>query len=85
VITVQVTDTVAITLITIKVVYPGQAAIAEVVFDGMNFGPSFQGHANAQTLISGGYQFTILRDGGWPVAPLLTTTVADATGSRLSS
>lgn len=48
----------------------------EVVHNGVRFGAYYTNGVNARTtLLSGGYQFTILRDGGWPVGsfPLVTS------------
>lgn len=56
--------------------------IKEVVFDGNGFGPMYTNGSNVQTAISGGYTFTILRDGGWILndGPVLTPFVLDIEG-----
>jgi hypothetical protein len=43
----------------------------EVVHDGSGFSPTFSGPTNQRTSISDGYEFQILRDGGWPSTPVV--------------
>jgi len=39
----------------------------EVVHNGDRFGAFYTNGINTRTSITNGYQFTVLRDGGWPV------------------
>lgn len=56
--------------------------IKEVIFDGSGFGPMYTNASNTQVAISGGYSFTILRDGGWILndGPTITPFVLDLEG-----
>lgn len=54
-----------------------ELGIREVVWDGTAFGRQYQGPNNSRTAISGGFTFSLLREGGWPASPtLLTYTLA---------
>lgn len=44
---------------------------------GTTFAPSFTNPVNDRSAIAGGYQFTILRDGGWPGTPTLNINACD--------
>lgn len=46
----------------------------DLVWDGDQFGPKFQGASNTRVALSMGYRFTILKDGGWTVGNGLTLT-----------
>lgn len=85
VLTVEVVDPVALALVFIKAIYAGQPSIDEVVFDGINFGPSYQGPTNVRLIVNNGYQFNLLRDGGWPGTPSLLTTAVDTAGNKASA
>lgn len=51
----------------------------EVIHNSVNFGAYYTNNTNTRTTLpSGGYQFTILRDGGWPVGSFPLTTSFDA-------
>lgn len=53
----------------------------EVVHDGLRWGGSFTNGVNSRVSITNGYQYTILRDGGWPVTPLLRVLPVNTMGS----
>jgi hypothetical protein len=52
----------------------------EVVHNGSRFGAFYTGGTNTRAAITNGYQYTILRDGGWPdgALPLLTSFTVNA-------
>lgn len=52
----------------------------EVVHNGDAFAPTFVGPTNVRAAITGGYQYTILRDGGWPGSPRLNVYAIDTQG-----
>ena len=57
--------------------------VKEVVFDGLGFGPMYQGSGNAQNPIFNGFHFTLQRDGGWLTGPMVMTPFAiDTSGSE---
>jgi hypothetical protein len=58
------------------------AAIREVIFDGDGFGPKYQNGSNISTPITGGWRFTVLRDGGWLLndGPIITPFAIDLEG-----
>jgi hypothetical protein len=56
--------------------------IKEIVFDGEGFGPMYANGLNQQQSIVNGYNFEILRDGGWPESPTLTPFALDTTGGE---
>jgi hypothetical protein len=43
------------------------AEVVEVIHDGDTFRGNYQGSSNTRTAISGGYRYTVKRDGGWPI------------------
>lgn len=45
----------------------------EVVHNGDRFGAFYTNGTNTRAAITNGYQFTLLRDGGWPVGALPVT------------
>jgi len=57
--------------------------IKEVVHDG-GFGPTYTDSANIVTVISGGYNYALRRDGGWPSNPTIIPYVIDISGSENS-
>lgn len=81
VITLQVNDNGPLRRVILHVKYPSHN-IQEVIHDGDSFGLSYQGPSNVQTTIPTGYQYTILRDGGWPESPVITPFAIDITGSE---
>jgi hypothetical protein len=52
----------------------------EVVHNGARFGAFYANGVNTRTSITDGFQFTVLRDGGWPVGafPLLASFTINA-------
>lgn len=54
----------------------------EVVHDGQNFGLRYSNVANTVTPITGGFAYTILRDGGWPQGPTITPFAFDDSGGE---
>lgn len=64
----------------------------EVIHTGARFGVAYTGNTNTRVSIANGYQYTILRDGGWPVLPLATSfdisavdTVGNGGGSSVGA
>ena len=58
--------------------FPGVIG-TEVIYNGVNFGAYYTNPTNTRTsLPNGGYQFTILRDGGWPVGAFPLASSLDA-------
>lgn len=54
----------------------------EVVHDGVTgFSPTFTGPTNQRVSISDGYEYTILRDGGWPSTPVLRILPVNVQGN----
>lgn len=53
----------------------------EVIHDGTNFRGAYLGAANTRTAISGGYHFTVLRDGGWTRSPTIEYLPIDHGGN----
>lgn len=53
----------------------------EVVHDGSGFSPTFTGPTNQRVSISDGYEYTILRDGGWPSTPVLRVLPVNVQGN----
>ena len=56
-------------------------AIDEVVHTSDRFGSAYQGSTNQRTIITNGYRFTILRDGGWPGTPSVIVHAVDTLGA----
>jgi hypothetical protein len=83
----NVSDNVAMAALVILVEYPQQpngVIVKEVVWDG-SFEAGFRGGANTSSIISGGYHFSILRDGGWPASSVTIRAVgADTSGNPLA-
>lgn len=80
IITVQATDDVAMRRVFIYANFTKPNSW-EVIYDGENFGPAYQGPNNTVTSISGGYEFRILRDGGWQQTPDIRIIPIDAAGN----
>ena len=59
------------------------SVIWETVHDGDNFSPTFPTPDNTRTVITGpnGYEFNLLRLGGWPDTPELHVIAIDAIGN----
>lgn len=58
------------------------SSLKEVVHDGNTFGPKYVGSINTRTVITDGFQYTILRDGGWPANLVLTPFAIDTAGNE---
>lgn len=56
--------------------------IQEIVHDGDSFGLMYRGPTNVTSSITYGRSYTILRDGGWTKAPILTPYAIDVSGSQ---
>lgn len=56
--------------------------IREVVHDGDTFGPTYSEAVNTRSTISGGYQYSVTRDGGWPASPRLIPYAIDREGTE---
>lgn len=63
----------------ISVVFPGLIG-DEVIHNGNRFGAFYTNGINTRASITNGYQYTILRDGGWPAGsfPLSTSFTINA-------
>lgn len=62
----RVTATAPLLAVIVKVTFAGRPDAGwDFVFDGSSFGPFYVGADNVRVVIAGGYQFTVLRDGGW--------------------
>lgn len=66
-------------IITVK--FPNHL-IQEVIHDGDGFGLSYMNGTNVRTVIPGGYNYVILRDGGWLEDPTIIPFAIDVTGSE---
>ena len=73
VITVAGTASVGLRRAWLSAAFPGIVG-DEVIHNGDRFGAFYSGGTNTRTSITNGYQFTLLRDGGWPVGALPLTT-----------
>jgi len=80
VITVDVTDTIAMRRVILYAVFSKPNAW-EVIYDGESFGPAYSGPNNTVTTITGGWEFRVLRDGGWQQTPVLRVIAVDAAGN----
>jgi hypothetical protein len=56
--------------------------LLEVVHDGYAFGPMYRAPSNIRTATATGYDFTILRMGGWPGSPTIIPFAIDRTGEE---
>lgn len=79
VITFEVTDVEGLSLFQVIAQFPDDSW--EVVHDGTTFAPMYQNASASQTPITGGYRFTVLRNGGWHRAPTIDVKAADASGN----
>lgn len=52
----------------------------EVIHDGTTFAPRYVA-SSVRTVISGGFQYTVLRTGGWPNAPTIRVFPVDSSGN----
>lgn len=77
-------------VVTVTSVNPMRMVYATFTFAGddydecgffQRFGLSFSGPTNQRATIANGYQFTWLRDGGWPSSFILTVQALDAAGN----
>jgi hypothetical protein len=80
VISFDVTDDVGLRLIKIEAVFAPGSTI-EVVHNGFVFNTMYSNASNTRTPITGGYHYTILRDGGWPGAVTFTPYAVDTSGN----
>jgi hypothetical protein len=78
---ITVTSPLAIRRILLRAEYGG-ITLWELAHDGTTFGPAYQGGTNGRLVITDGYQFTLLRDGGWPGTPIITAYAIDAAGQE---
>lgn len=60
------------------------AKIKEIILDGNGFGPMYSNGSNSQTVITNGFHYTVLRDGGWLPndGPVITPFILDTTGEE---
>lgn len=69
-------------LVFVYVIFPDDVGRPpEVVHDGTAFAPLYSGPSNSRVAISGGYEFTILRNGGWPRTPRLVIIPVNTQGN----
>ncbi len=85
VVTVVGTASVALRRAWISVALPGVVG-DEVVHNGDRFGVFYTNATNTRTSITNGYQYTIIRDGGWPagafpLAASFTINAVDTAGN----
>lgn len=71
--TVVGTSGVALRRAWVSAAFPGIVG-DEAVHNSDRFGAFYTNGTNARASITNGYQFTILRDGGWPVGSFPTAT-----------
>jgi hypothetical protein len=57
--------------------------VYEVVHDGLQFGPNYN-QLSSKVPIAGGFNFTILRNGGWPGSPTIVVNAVDVNGNENS-
>ena len=78
----RVTDNVALRRVFIFMRF-ADSEVWETVHDGDNFSPTFPTPDNTRTVITGpnGYEFNLLRLGGWPETPELHVIAIDAAGN----
>lgn len=78
----RVTDNVALRRVVIFVRF-ADSEIWETVHDGDNFSPTFPAPDNTRTVIVGpnGYEYNLLRLGGWPKTPELHVVAIDTAGN----
>jgi hypothetical protein len=79
-----VTDDVALRFVGVLVSFVGEDTPPEEVHDHNDFTSFYQGPTNTRVVIPGGYQYTLLRDGGWPSPPRLKVFAVDAAGNMTS-
>lgn len=79
VITVAGTASVGLRRAFASVAFPGIIG-DETIHDSNRFGAYYTNGTNTRTSITNGYQFTILRDGGWPIGsfPLASSFAVNA-------
>jgi hypothetical protein len=69
-------------LIMVIASFPG-LLIEEVIYDGVKFGPQYQGPNNSLTTpIATTMHFQVLRQNGWPASPTLTPYAIDVVGEE---
>jgi hypothetical protein len=73
VITVAGTSGVGLRRSWVSLVFPGIVG-DEVVHNGDRFGAFYTNVTNTRTSIANGFQYTVLRDGGWPAGAFPLTT-----------
>lgn len=61
--------------------YFPNTGLKEVIHDGSSFAP-FYSALSARSNISGGFQYSILRSGGWEASPTITAIPLDAAGNE---
>jgi hypothetical protein len=78
---VEVTDDSSfVGLITIWLEFTGGS---ELVYDGVNFGPAYQGASNQVVPITDGFRVEFTRDGGWTNSPMtINVTAEDHAGNQ---
>ena len=76
-----VTDATALNRRTfVNVKFPGR--VHDRVHDGTSFGLHYQNGSNRRVRIANGFQYTILRDGGWPAPPDLQIVAINQSGEE---
>ena len=80
-ITFDVTDDLPFRRIMIAASFSG-SDVREVIHDGDSFSNRYSREENTRSSISGGYRYTILRNNGWTMNPILTPYAIDVSGSE---
>jgi hypothetical protein len=79
-VTLGVRDDVGLALVVVYASYAGQPNIWEIVHDNYSWGPSFVGSTNQKMTVDGGFDFILLRDGGWPGVPRIRVVAVNTSG-----
>ncbi len=77
----DITDPEGFTRILLVADFP-TLGIREVIHDGLSFSANYNGFGNSRTVITNGFQYRLLRKGGWPVSPVIIPYAIDATGQE---
>jgi len=76
----DVTDETGLTTILVLAEFSDTGAY-EVVHDGANFSQRYR--ASTKVSISGGFTFTVTREGGWPASPTIRVQAVDTGGNEI--
>ena len=82
----KVTDAVALLRVFVKAtLVVNGVSVEEVVHDGDAYGPAYVGNSRTPGTYSGnpGFQYDVLRNGGWPSAVTLKIVAIDTSGNEV--